>query len=247
MDHQFWDTLRDKLGRHLKSNKSATLIEILLIFGIVFLIIRMIVPFFKGNQFMQQGVVWLANVLMIALVFFGQWLRRANFGDLGLVLPIWSSKTYLKMVLWSLFLFVITLLSFVLGSIVMSVLTVAPAQPDVEGYQYLKENPWAFMVSLLGIYLVSSFGEELVYRGFLIQRISWLLEGTKFQRTYAILISALVFCLAHYSWGVSGMVQTGFMGLVLGTFHIRYKNRMIVLILAHAYMDTLLLGSIYFS
>lgn len=247
MNHQFKNTLRDRLKNHLESKRSAALIEIALIFGIVFLFIQMAVPFFQGNQLAQQLIVWFANVLMIALVYFGQWLRRSNFHSLGLVLPVWSWKTYLKIVTWSLLLFVIALLSFILGSVVMSMLTGVTAQPDVDNYQYLKENPWIFLASLLGVYLVSSFGEELVYRGFLIQRISWLLDGLKFGKTYAVLISAVVFGLAHYTWGIAGMVQTSFMGLVLGTFHARFKNRLIIPILAHAYMDTLLLGSIYLS
>ena len=245
MNRQFKNTLRDRLGNYLESKKSATLIEMVLIFGIVLLFIQVVTPFFQGNQMMQQGVVWLANVIMIALVCFGQWLRRSNFRDLGLVLPIWNWKIYLKIVLWSFLLFVIALLSFILGSVIMSILTGTTAQPDVDNYLYLRENPWIFLVSLLGVYLVSSFGEEVVYRGFLIQRISWLLEGIKFGKTCSVLISAVIFGLAHYTWGITGMVQTGFMGLVLGTFHIRFTNSLIILILAHVYMDTLLLASIY--
>ncbi len=246
MSRQFRSTLRDRLGNHLESKKFTTLIEIIFIFGIVFLFIR-IVPFFQDNQFAQQLIVWFANVLMITLVGFGQWLRGLNFRDLGLVLPVWSGKTYLKIVLWSFLICIITISSFILGSVVMSVLTGANAQPDVGNYQYLKDNPGIFVLSLLGVYLVSSFGEELVYRGFLIHRISALLKGVKFGKIYAVVISALIFGLAHYTWGVTGMVQTSFMGLVLGTFHVRFKNKLIVLILAHAYMDTLLFASIYLS
>ncbi len=247
MNRKFKNSLRDRLGNYLESKKYAALMETLFIFGVVFLFIQMAAPFFQGNQLAQQLIVWFANVIMIALVCLGQWLRKSNFRDLGLVLPIWNWKTYLKIVLWSFFLFVIALLSFVLGSMVMSILTGVTSQPDVESYQYLKDNPWIFMVSLLGVYLVSSFGEELVYRGFLIHRVSLVLKGLKFGKTYAILISALIFGLAHYTWGVTGIVQTSFMGLVLGTFHVQFKNKLIVLILAHAYMDTLLLGSIYSS
>lgn len=247
MDRQFKNTLRDRLGNYLESKKSATLMEVVLIFEVVFLFIQMVAPFFQGSQLAQQLIVWFANVIMIALVCFGQWLRRSNFRDLGLVLPVWSGKTYLKIILWSFLIGIITILSFVLGSVGMSMLMGATAQPDVSNYDYLKDNPEIFVLSLLGVYLVSSFGEELVYRGFLIHRVSLMLKGAKFEKTYAVLISAVIFGLAHYTWGITGMVQTSFMGLILGTFHVRFKNKLIVLILAHAYMDTLLLGSIYLS
>jgi len=32
----------------------------------------------------------------------------------------------------------------------------------------------------------------------------------------AVLISAILFGLAHFEWGLMGMVQTGFMGLARG-------------------------------
>lgn len=247
MKRQFKNRVRDRLGNHLESRRWATLIEVILIFGIVLMFIRIVTPFFQGNQILQQGFVGLANIILIALVYFGQWLRRLNFRDLGLVVPVWNWRTYLKIILWSSLLFVIALFSFVLGSVVMTLLAGTTAQPDVDSYQYVKENPWIFIITLLGVYLVSSFGEELVYRGFLIQRISSVLEDVKFGKTYSVLISALIFGLAHYTWGVTGMVQTGFMGLVLGTFYIRFTKALIILILAHMFMDTLLLASIYLA
>ena len=93
--------------------------------------------------------------------------------------------------------------------------------------------------------MVSSFGEEVVYRAFLINRIGELGLDTKYGRIATVLISAVIFGLVHYEWGPTGMVSTGFMGLVLGICYLKFKQKLWILVLAHAYMDTMLLVQVY--
>jgi membrane protease YdiL (CAAX protease family) len=102
------------------------------------------------------------------------------------------------------------------------------------------------LLTLAAVYIISSFGEEVVYRAFLITRISQLGLNSRSGKIIAVILSAVVFGLAHYSWGPMGIVQTGFMGLALGLCYIYMKNRIWVLILAHAYMDTVLMVQMYF-
>ena len=60
-----------------------------------------------------------------------------------------------------------------------------------------------------------------------------------------MILSAIIFGLIHYKWGPMGMVQTGFMGLVLGICYIKLKRRLWILVLAHAYLDTILMTQLY--
>ena len=89
--------------------------------------------------------------------------------------------------------------------------------------------------------------EEVVYRAFLINRISELGQGTKTATIIAVILSSIIFGLVHYEWGPMGIVQTGFMGLALGFCYIKLKRRLWILILAHAYMDTILMVKMYLS
>jgi hypothetical protein len=114
-------------------------------------------------------------------------------------------------------------------------------------YNYLKSNIWMLLLTLGGVYIVSSFGEEVIYRGFLINRISQLGFGAKKGKLIAVIISSVVLGIAHYEWGPMGIVQTGFMGLVLGICYIKMKMRLWILILAHGYMDTVLMVQMYLS
>ena len=58
------------------------------------------------------------------------------------------------------------------------------------------------LLTLGGVYIVSSFGEEVTYRAFLINRISELGLNTKTGKIISVLLSAVIFGLAHYGWGL---------------------------------------------
>ena len=62
-----------------------------------------------------------------------------------------------------------------------------------------------------------------------------------------VILSAIIFGLAHYQWGPMGVVQTGMMGLVLSICYLKLRKRLWILILAHAYMDTILMVQMYLA
>jgi hypothetical protein len=61
----------------------------------------------------------------------------------------------------------------------------------------------------------------------------------------AVIINAIVFGLAHSEWNISGVAQTGCMGLAMGVSYLVVGRNLWVTILAHAYMDTILLVQMY--
>ncbi len=81
----------------------------------------------------------------------------------------------------------------------------------------------------------------------MINRIAELGGGGKTAWRVAVLISSVVFGFAHYGWGAMGIGQTGFMGLALGVSYLVVGRNLWVLILAHAYMDTILMVQMYFA
>ena len=114
-------------------------------------------------------------------------------------------------------------------------------------YNYLAGNLPMLLLSLVGVYIVSSFGEEVIYRGFLITRIEELRPGSRHIRKIAVVISAVVFGFAHYTWGPAGIVQTTFMGLALGIAYLAVGRNLWINVLAHAFADTILLVQQYLA
>lgn len=221
--------------------------DVLFVFGVVILFIELIRPLATENLILSQFVVFLANILLIGLVWLSQRLRGERFRDLGLKEIPKSLKKVFRVFLWSLVVFVLALSAFVLAAKIGPLLGFSQLQADVSGYDYMKNNAFWFLLSLLGVYFVSSFGEEYVYRGFLMDRIMRAFKNEHIGKFMAIVLSAVVFGLAHYSWGIPGMIQTAVMGLVLSISYLLLNQRLSILVLAHAYMDTLLLGSVYFG
>jgi membrane protease YdiL (CAAX protease family) len=212
-----------------------------------FAFIKLITPLIRDEPILQQALVWCANILMLIIVWAGIKLRGESWDHFGLTLKSKSSRALIKMFLLSLLVFVLALAGFIIGSIVMANIAGTPEQADMSGYDFLKDNIGMLFLTLGGVYIVSSFGEEFIYRAFLINRISELGQGTRIATIVAVILSSIIFGLVHYKWGPVGIVQTGFMGLVLGICYVKLQKRLWILVLAHAYMDTILMVQMYLA
>lgn len=239
--------LNTYIGKQLQSNRLFKIVEILILFIAAFTFIKLIVPLVGDNPIFKQLVVWTANILMLVYIWLGLQLRGENWKAFGLTFKSISWRETMKVFLLSLLVFVLALAGFIIGSIIMANITGIPQSADLSGYDYLKDNIGMFFLTLIGVYVVSSFGEEVIYRAFLINRIAELGNTTRNATIIAIVLSSIIFGLVHYDWGPMGIVQTGFMGLVLGICYIKLKKRLWILILAHAYVDTILITQMYLA
>lgn len=236
-----------KVRNALLNNRWAVVLELLLVFGVVLLFLNLVHKITGPGGMGQQLAVWLANVLLLILVWLSQKIRGGTLKGLGLQIGVKTWRGLLKTVGLSVLVLVLALVAFQLGSLLASSVIPAPPKEIANTYEYLRENPAVFLLSLLGVYFVSSFGEELVYRAYLTHRILFLLRGMPGSQLAVVIISSVVFGLAHYQWGVAGIIQTTCMGLVFSSAYLLLGKRLPVLILAHLYMDTLLLASIYLA
>ncbi len=234
-------------GRALLRSKPAQVGEIVALFVVALGVIALAAPLAGENLVAQQGVVWVANILMLVMVWLGLRLRGQGWAHFGLSFRGASRRIVVRAVWVSLVVFVAAIAAFVVGAIVMANIVGIPEGADMSGYNYLSGNLPMLILALVAVYIVSSLGEEVVYRAFLINRIAELGGGGKTAWRVAVLISSVVFGFAHYGWGASGIVQTGFMGLALGVSYLVVGRNLWVTILAHAYMDTILMVQMYLA
>lgn len=237
--------LRERVSFLLGTNRLVKVLEIIFVFAIGVLCILLFKSDNENDLVYNQIVIWSANILMLAAVYTGLRLRGESWAHFGLVFKKFDSKYAIKTFLQSLLVFLLALTGFVLGSIVMANITGIPEQTDLSLYSYLQDNIGMLFITLAGVYIGSSMGEEIIYRAFLIIRVTELGVFHKGNKWLGLIISALFFGLAHYSWGPIGIVQTAFMGLVLGLCYLYLNKRIWVLIFAHAYLDTILMVQLY--
>jgi membrane protease YdiL (CAAX protease family) len=237
----------DKLKDLLNNNRIVKILEILLLFIIAFGFIRLLSPFAGDNIVYQQIIIWIANILMLIYVFAGINLRGQKIEYFGITFGKVSIKEGLKIVLISIGVFIVTAVFFILGSIIMANISGVPESSDLSNYEFLQNNIGMLILTLIGTYIAASFGEEVIYRGFIMNRLIELGLNSKIGRIIVVIISGIIFGLVHYQWGLMGIVQTGLMGVALGFFYLKLKKKIWILVLAHGYMDTILMVQLYLS
>ena len=236
-----------KIGNQLQTNPLFIVGEILLMFTAILALMKLTLPLAGENPLFKQFIAGLANVLMLVYIWVGLKLRGETWKDFGLTFKPISLKEGLKTFLISLLVSALGAAGFIVGSIIMVNITDIPENADMSGYNYLKNNLGMLFLALGSVYIVSSFAEEVIYRAFLINRITAIGQKKKNAIYVAVMLSSFIFGLIHYEWGPMGMVQTGFMGLAMGICYITFKKRLWILILAHGYLDTILLVQLYLA
>jgi len=212
-----------------------------------------IAVFLLGTAIAGDGLVatqlaaWTTSLAMIAAVIVLQRRRGESLRHLGLERFPSNIRSFAKLLMRGLVALVAALAAFVIGSIVMANITGVPEQADMSGYDFLSRNPAMFLVVLPGVFVASSFGEELVYRGFLTTRFAAIFGSTRSAWIWAGVVSSVLFGLAHYSWGWMGIVQTAFMGGALVVTWRKFGGNLWVVILAHAILDLTLMLQVYFG
>ena len=238
---------RTKIGYLLNTNRVAKISEILLVFFSVIVLLQVLTPFAGDNLFRKMGVVWGINIFMLFLVWAGIRLRGQPMSDFGLTFKRLTIKESLRNFLFSMLVSILGAAGYMLGTLVMASISGMPESADMGVYAYLHNNIFMLIFTLAGVYVVSSFGEEVVYRAFLINRITELGLDSKYGKMGAVLFSAVIFGLVHFEWGPTGMVSTGLMGLVFGICYLKLKKKLWILVLAHAYLDTILLVQVFLN
>jgi len=220
-------------------------LELVAVFLVAALIVTIGWSVVGDDPFARQVVVWIANVAMLATIWLGLRLRGQTWEHLGLGLRFGGWRALGRTIVLSLIVLVAALAAFVAGSALTASLQAAPETADMSGYEYLRGSLPMLLLALGGVYIVSSFGEEVVYRGWLMTRIAEMGGTRRPAWGAAVVVSALVFGLAHFDWGLAGIIQTTFMGLALAAAYLLVRRRLWVLVLAHACIDTLLLVQLY--
>ena len=92
----------------------------------------------------------------------------------------------------------------------------------------------------------AAFGEEVFFRGYLINRMGRILPGNRTGKVLTVLIPALIFGLVHvYYQGIRGLILTGLIGVSLGTLYLAYKRNLWPNIIAHGVMNSLSFTAMY--
>lgn len=190
--------------------------------------------------FPPLGVLIAFGVVMIYLLAGAD--RRKRFESIGFR----GEGSKLKLLLLSLALGIVIELTF---QIVVNPLIeqLFAARVDLSAYDFMRGNLQGYLMILAVGWLVGGFIEEILFRGFLLTRISGWFSHSGIGNFVAVAATSAAFGFSHLYQGWSGVVSTGLIAIIFGMLFIRQKKILWYPILTHGFVNTTSITLMYLN
>lgn len=206
--------------------------------------------FFLGSRLLAVIEIFLALLIPVGglvgiipfsstpfLLLFGWlmlWLRRIGWRDLGLRRPAsWP---------WTLLMGVAIGIAYQYLSLYVVEPLIARLTgnlPDVSQFAPLIGNKFFLFISIVISWTLAAFGEELAFRGYLMNRIADLVGSSPMGWAISVTLVSALFGLVHLYQGASGMIAITLTGLLLGGLYLATGRNLWLPIIVHGVNDTL--------
>lgn len=213
---------RARFRERYGDSRALALVELLVAVAIV------VANAFEVIPFSSTPFVLLFGWLML-------WLRGVGWRQLGLRRPpLWARILLLGVGVGVAYQFV----SLYLIEPLIARLT--GRLPDVSQFAPLIGDEFLLLLSVIASWTLAAFGEELVFRAYLMNRVVDAL-GSRGRAAWGIsLVSvSILFGLAHLYQGASGIVVATLSGLLFGALYLACGRNLWAAIIAHGVNDTI--------
>jgi membrane protease YdiL (CAAX protease family) len=112
-------------------------------------------------------------------------------------------------------------------------------QADLDAFRGLRGDLKWTLIAIAGAWTLAAFGEEMVYRGYLMNRVADLMNRTRTAWMVSLIGVHVGFGMAHAYQGITGIIDEGLAGLLLGIIYLRSGRNLAVPIVAHGIQDTI--------
>ncbi|MGO9512401.1 MAG: CPBP family intramembrane glutamic endopeptidase [Steroidobacteraceae bacterium] len=111
--------------------------------------------------------------------------------------------------------------------------------PDLSVLRELVGNVPMLLIAVGASWLLAAFGEELVWRGYVLNRILDLIGRTRLGWLVSVAVVSVVFGLAHAYQDWTGIIENTIDGALLAALYINCGRNLFAPIVAHGVTDTL--------
>lgn len=206
-------SLREQVGSLLQDKKLIIAAEILVV---------LLIPAFWGLLPVPRTIIPLLLLGWLSL-----WLRRLGWRDVGFRRPqSWLLTAFAGIVIGA-------LVVFFSKAILPILLRLMGETYDPSGLSYLRGNLPVFLVLLAFTWPLAAVGEEIVYRGYVLNRLADLFGRSKMGWGISIMLSALMFSLAHGVYDLWFILITSLYGLLLGGLYLISRCNLSLSIIVH--------------
>lgn len=120
-------------------------------------------------------------------------------------------------------------------------------EPDYSNLKAIRGSLKLLFIFLALSWTLAAFGEEICFRGFLMERLARLFGNSQAAWLVALALSSVLFGWGHIEQGPAGWIQEGLSGLLLGMLFLATGSNLTVPIVAHGVSNTLAFVLIYFD
>jgi len=110
--------------------------------------------------------------------------------------------------------------------------------PDLSAFNVVHGHLEIAIIYVFLIWILAAFGEELVYRGYLMNRLAGLFRFTRSRWVVSFIVIAIVFGCSHTGQGSTGILENIWDGLLLGAVYLACGRNLTAAIVAHGVTDT---------
>lgn len=111
--------------------------------------------------------------------------------------------------------------------------------PDLSSFPAVRGNLKFALLIVALIWILAAFGEELVFRGYMMNRVADFGRGTRTAWIVSLFLTSIVFGFSHYQQGLTGIIEEGSDGLILGLMYLACRRNLAIPIVAHGVCDTI--------
>ena len=192
------------------------------------LLVAVILQTLQATRLISAALIYLFVIGWLSL-----WLRRSSWRQLGLSRPTsWLRTIGIGAIIGLVYQAVSILL-------VVPFLRQITHEPlDLSQVASVYNNLPLLMLWLTVTWTLAAFGEEMVYRGYLFNRVADLLEHSRAGWIVALIGSSALFGLGHAYQGITGILETFLFGCVMAGLYLAGRRNLWLPVVAHGVYDT---------
>ncbi len=171
---------------------------------------------------------------LLLLAWLSLWLRQRGWGNVGLRHPeswLLTCSTGIA----------IAAAAAILGYTVVNpmLLRLTGEAATANGLALLRGNLLAFLALLAFTWPLAAVAEEMVYRGYVLNRLADLFGQSRLGWGISLVLSAAMFSLAHGQYSLQFIVTSSLMGLVEGGSYLLSRRNLWLSIIVHGVANTI--------
>jgi membrane protease YdiL (CAAX protease family) len=224
-----YQRFRDRSKSLLHDNKLLIIAELIIVLLITVAYLADFIPL-SGTPF------------LLLLGWFSLWLRGIGWRAVGLQHPArWGHTILLGTAVGVVYQF------FSLYVLEPLIIMLTGKSINLAQFVPIKGNLFLLIFFLVLIWTLAAFGEEFVYRGYLMNRVADLAGRSNMAWAVSLVVVSILFGIAHLYQGISGVLTNISAGLIYGALYLLTGRNLWAPIIAHGVYDTVALLLIFWD